>query len=304
MGAVVFSLLLWVPLVRQLTGPIKDMTAATERMAEGHFDVAVNTGRSDELGRLGEGVNKMASLLEGYLSGQIRFLGDTAHELCSPLARMQMAVGILESKATADQSEYVADLGEEVRHMSDLVNELLSFSKASLQPEDVTIRTVEVKPIVELAVKRESSGTAPIRVSVGEDVVALANKQLLARAIGNLLRNAVRYAGHAGPIGIKVEQHDPHTYIVVWDSGPGIPDEHIGIIFDPFYRPDASRTSTTGGAGLGMAIVRTCIESCGGKVVCKNRRSQGLKVIIRLASGVGSTASGLAHPDFDEPEPD
>jgi two-component system, OmpR family, sensor histidine kinase CpxA len=303
-GAVGISLLFWIPLVRNLTAPINDLTAATERIAEGQFDVAVNNCRSDELGRLGEGVNKMAARLEGFVSGQKRFLGDTAHELCSPLARMQMAVGILEAKATADQDGYVTDISEEVQHMSDLVNELLSFSKASLQPQDVKIQIVDLKPVVEQAVKRETQGQAQIQVSVPDRLPALANVQLLSRAVGNLLRNAVRYAAHAGPIGIKAELRDAYTYIVVWDSGPGIADEHLGMIFDPFYRPDASRTSTTGGVGLGMAIVRTCIESCGGHVICKNRKSQGLKVIIRLRSGENSDVSGLTRSDFDLPETD
>ncbi len=304
LAAVGASLLLWIPLVRNLTAPINALTAATERIAEGQFDVAVDTGRADELGRLAEGVNRMAAQLEGYVLGQKRFLGDTAHELCSPLARMQMAVGILEAKATAGQQDYVADISEEVRHMSGLVNELLSFSKASLQPQDIKLQSVEVKPIVEQAVKRETQGQAEIKMSVPEGLSALANMQLLSRAVGNLLRNAARYAAHAGPVGVKADQRDGFIYIVVWDSGPGIADEHLGMIFDPFYRPDSSRTSTTGGVGLGMAIVRTCVESCGGHVVCKNRKSQGLKVIIRLKASGDIVASGVTHSDFALPDTD
>lgn len=298
---VAVSLILWLPFARKLSATLANMTAATEKIAEGHFDIEVDERRSDEVGRLGGAINKMAGKLEGYVSGQKRFLGDTAHELCSPLARMQMAAGILESKANDDQKDYVADLKEEVQHMSDLVNELLSFSKASLQPEEVKIQAVDVKQIVDVAVRRETHGKADVKVKVPDDTRVMANTQLLARAIGNLLRNAVRYAGHCGPIGVTVESRDDFVYVVVWDSGPGIPDQHVDMIFDPFYRPDASRTSTTGGVGLGMAIVKTCVESCGGQVICKNRKSQGLKVIVRLKRVDRNNVSGISKSSFANP---
>jgi two-component system sensor histidine kinase CpxA len=296
------SALLWYFFARQVAGAIGTLSDATEQIADGSFDVRAETGRADELGRLGDAISRMAARLEGYVNGQKRFLGDTAHELCSPLARMQMAVGIIEGNARPEQKEYIADIADEVRHMSDLVNELLSFSKASLQPGEVKIQTIRLAPIVEMAVKRESTGKADVTVSVPAELEVRANTQLLARAIGNLLRNAMRYAGHCGPIGIKAEQRRNHVYIVVWDSGPGIDADHIDRIFDPFYRPDASRTSTTGGVGLGMAIVKTCVETCGGKVVCKPRRSQGLKVIIRLGTGSvgGDTSATAVETDVDE----
>ena len=278
----VASGLLWYSFARQVSGAIGTLSDATEQIADGGFDVRVETGRADELGRLGEAIGRMAGRLESYVNGQKRFLGDTAHELCSPLARMQMAVGILETNARPEQQDYIADIADEVRHMSDLVNELLSFSKASLQPGEVKIQMLALAPIVEQAVKREAGDKSDVKVEVAHDLEILANKQLLARAIGNLLRNAMRYAGHCGPIGVLAERRGQHVYVVVWDSGPGIDAGHIDRVFDPFYRPDASRTSTTGGVGLGMAIVKTCVEACGGKVICKPRRSRGLKVIIRL----------------------
>ena len=299
-GALV-TMLLWHSFARQVAGAIQRMTAATELIAAGSFDARADTGRSDELGKLGEGIDGMAARLEGYVNGQKRFLGDTAHELCSPLARMQMAVGILEGSATDEQRDYVADIADEVRHMSDLVNELLSFSKASLRPGEVRIQMLRLAPIVAAAVKREMPERADVVIEVPEDLEAVANTQLLSRAIGNLLRNALRYAGRYGPIGVKAERLRGHVYVVIWDSGPGIPDEHIDRIFDPFYRPDASRTSLTGGMGLGMAIVKTCVEACGGKVICRPRKSRGLKVIIRLRAEQGESPddSTLTYLDPD-----
>jgi len=105
------------------------MTAATERIAQGGLDVRVRIRRRDELGRLGDAVDRMAERLQGFVTGQKRFLGDTAHELCTPLARIQMVVGILEQRADETSRSYVQDLREEVQHMSGLVSELLSFPR-------------------------------------------------------------------------------------------------------------------------------------------------------------------------------
>ena len=99
-GVVVFSLLFWLPLVRGITRTIGRMMQTTRQIADGRFDVRVNLRRRDELGALGESIDQMAARLDGLVAGQKRFLGDIAHELCSPLARLQMALGILEQRAT------------------------------------------------------------------------------------------------------------------------------------------------------------------------------------------------------------
>jgi two-component system sensor histidine kinase CpxA len=111
-----------------------------------------------------------------------------------------------------------------------------------------------------------------------------ADADLLARALSNLLRNAVRYAGKSGPITVTARREQNEVLIAVADSGPGVPANDLPRIFDPFYRADASRDRATGGVGLGLAIVKTCIESCGGAVTCRNREPAGFEVTLRLPS--------------------
>jgi two-component system sensor histidine kinase CpxA len=106
----------------------------------------------------------------------------------------------------------------------------------------------------------------------------------LSRALSNLIRNAVRYAGHAGPIEISAERLADGIAIRVSDSGPGVPPSELSRIFDPFYRVEASRSRETGGAGLGLAIVKTCVEACRGTVQARNRNPTGLEVTLRLPS--------------------
>ncbi len=284
LGAALFSALLWAPLVRSLTRSIAQMTHATHQIAEGRFDARTDETRRDELGSLGHSINRMAGRLSGFVAGQKRFLGDVAHELCSPLARIQMALGILEQRADPKQQGYVDDLREEVQHMSGLVNELLSFSKASLSASTVKLQSVLLSDIAQKAIAREAVDEVEIRQDVPEDLRARAEPELLVRALSNLLRNAVRYAGKAGPITVSARNHGDQIWLTVSDCGPGVPEAELAQIFDPFYRLDTSRNSATGGVGLGLAIVKTCVESCGGTVTCQNRQPSGLEVTLKLAS--------------------
>jgi two-component system, OmpR family, sensor histidine kinase CpxA len=281
-GALLLSALFWLPLVRGITRSISQMQAATTRLAEGKFDVRVSESRRDELGSLGADINTMASRLDGFVAGQKRFLGDIAHELCSPIARMQMALGILEQRADEKQESYVRDVQEEIQHMSGLVNELLSFSKASLASVPIALQPVELRSCVEKAIRREQNEEVTIQNQVAPGLMAIADAELIARAVSNLLRNSVRYAGQAGPITVAARAAETAVELTISDCGPGVPESELSKLFDPFYRVDVSRARETGGVGLGLAIVKTCIESCGGTVSCRNLSPSGLEVQLRL----------------------
>ena len=121
-----------------------------------------------------------------------------------------------------------------------------------------------------------------MEVNIGSDLRVEAEPDLLTRALSNLLRNAIRYAGKAGPIAITAVPRDKRVALTVEDCGPGIPEAELQRVFDPFYRLDASRDRQTGGVGLGLAIVKTCVEACRGTVVATNRLPTGLQVTITL----------------------
>jgi two-component system, OmpR family, sensor histidine kinase CpxA len=281
--AVVFvSVACWLPFIREMTRSIRQMTRTAERIAEGRFEVHVAGRRRDEIGLLGDAINRMASRLSGFLNGQKRFLSGIAHELCTPIATIQFGLGNLERRVDPDQRAAVADIQEEVQHMSALVNELLSFSRAGIQAMDIKLERVSVSATVGRVLEREASADTAIRVAVAENLNVLADPEYLFRALSNLVRNAIRYAGHAGPIRISARAAQGMVYIAVADSGPGVPESALEDVFAPFYRLDPSRSPETGGLGLGLAIVRTCVESCGGAVDCRNLQPSGLEVEIRL----------------------
>jgi two-component system sensor histidine kinase CpxA len=279
---IVFSALFWLIITRSLTGALGKMTRATEAIAEGRFDLQAPEKRTDELGRLGFAINRMAARLKGFITGQRRFLGDVAHELCSPLARMEVALGILEERSDERGAPYVRDVQEELARLRKLAHELLSFSKASLGENRIKLEPLSVLGIVEAAVRQERSDTAQINVEVPADLRLQTHAELLGRAVANLLRNAIRYAGRAGPITVSAWEEGAETVVAVADEGPGVPPQELERLFDPFYRLDESRTADTGGAGLGLAIVKTCAEACRGTVRAFNRRPRGLEVQLRF----------------------
>jgi two-component system, OmpR family, sensor histidine kinase CpxA len=283
LGALAFSILFWLPLARSITNSIAQMTGATEQIAEGNFDIRVSDRRRDELGQLGQAINSMSMRLQGFIGGQKRFLGDVAHELCSPLARIQLALSILEQRADEAQCAAVEDMREEVQHMSSLVNELLSFSKTGLRGKEIELRMVALAEVARRVIARETgpSDAGRVQIQIPENLRALAEPDLLTRALANLIRNALHYGGD-GPITISASVHGDSVALRVADSGPGVLEENLQQIFDPFFRLESSRSRETGGIGLGLAIVKTCVQACQGTVTARNRKPTGLEVEIRL----------------------
>jgi two-component system sensor histidine kinase CpxA len=277
-AAIALSALFWLPFVRGITRALARMTDATRQIADGNFSITLERRSRDELGSLAESINRMAARLEGFVSGQKRFLGDIAHELCAPLARMQLALGILETRTPNEAA--VADVREEADHMGALVSELLAFSKASLAPV-IHRAPVQIRPLVERVIQREAVAGRVVDLRIAGDAVALADEHLLERALANLVRNAIRHSTGAIELDARLDGAGV-LLLTVADSGPGVPEETLQRIFEPFYRIDPSRSRDTGGVGLGLAIVKTCVEACGGRISCRNRTQGGLEVSIRL----------------------
>jgi two-component system sensor histidine kinase CpxA len=115
----------------------------------------------------------------------------------------------------------------------------------------------------------------------------MADSELLVRALSNLLRNAIRHGGSSGAISVTARREGEEVSIRITDRGPGVPEEELPKLFDAFYRLDRSRTRETGGVGLGLTIVKTCVESCQGSVVARNHPPHGLEVEIRLPVALG-----------------
>ena len=279
-GALLLSVIFWLPLIGSITRALKRLNHATERIAEGEFATRVTLRRRDELGHLGHSVNRMAERLDTLVNGQKRFLGDVAHELGSPLGRLQVATEILETRADPALRSQVADVREEVQHMAGLVNELLAFTKAGLRARDAALTPVALTSLVQRVLAREDPAQR-VTATLAADLTVLADGELLERALANLVRNALRYAP-AGAITLSAEATGANVTLTLADDGPGVPAEALTRLGEPFFRPDAARSSEAGGTGLGLAIVRAGISACRGTVAFRNRSPRGLEVELSL----------------------
>ena len=312
LAALLASLLCWTPFVRRLTRTVRSMDSATLELADGNFETRVDTERNDELGNLGKQINRMADRLSDFVGGQKQFLGDVSTELSAPIARIQTALAIVEHKTghmvkTRDPEclrtqhqvrKTVQDLQGEVEHLADLVNELMQFSQVALRPREIASERIDVADALGELVARESPAEGLVSVNIPPGLIINANLAYFKRSVGNVIRNALRYAGDAGPVDVTGYAAEDTAVLVIVDHGPGIPQTDLDRIFEPLYRPEQSRSRKLGGMGLGLAIVKSGIELCGGTVHCRNRQPQGLEVTIRipLASAANATGrNGSAH---------
>nr|NJM01605.1 HAMP domain-containing histidine kinase [Desulfobacula sp.] len=203
-AVILISVLLWVPMVRHITRPLVRMTRTAEQIAKGRFDVSIHEPRADEIGRLARAINHMTAHLSDFVKGQKRFLGDVAHELGSPIARVHFGLAALESRTQGENRERVAGIMEDADHLSQLVNELLAFSRAEMNRTSVRLESMALLPAVDAAVKRETAPGAGVMISVDPEIRVMASAELLTRALANVIRNAVKYAGQGKKDGAAI----------------------------------------------------------------------------------------------------
>ncbi len=293
-AVLVVTLLCWTPAIRGLLSSLSRLTTASSEIAQGNFQVDLPTSRLDEIGQLGRSLDGMAKQLAGLLDQQRRFVSDAAHELCSPASRMQVLLAIIEQqKSLQSCMPYIDDLKEETQLMSALVNDLLTFSKTEFGVWNAPFEEIEVGGLISSAIRQESIEPQAITQSVEQGMIVFGISSLITRAIANLLRNAMKYAGAYGPIEVVGKTVADEIVIEVNDHGPGLNPEDLERIFLPFYRPEFARTRDTGGTGLGLAIVKNCVEACRGTVRCRSRKPHGLSVEIRFPKAIADNISHL-----------
>ena len=278
------SAFIWFPFIWNLNKSISKLTSATEQIADENFTIRVDDKRKDEIGRLGKSVNHLAVKLSDFVYGQKRFLGDISHELNSPLARMNWGLDLLENKTETANQKYIVSVREEVELMAKLVNELLAYSKPGMKGAEIRLETINLHELVEETVEREKFTDSEIKIDINSEVKVLANRNFLSKALSNVLRNAVRYAGDKGEIIVKADKEKETVILKIIDSGEGVPEGELSRIFEPLYRVEKDRARQTGGSGLGLAIVKTCIEACSGKVAAKNLKPKGFEIAFALKS--------------------
>lgn len=279
MAVLCLSLVFWTPFMLGITRYLHRLTQATDGIAAGNFQVDLPRRGDDELGRLGQAIRSMAGRLDLLVTGQKRFLGDAAHELCAPLARIRTGLGILEMKLGDAAADNLASIEAETAELAALVEEILAFSRA--RTKAVRLTDLNLADLVNDICAREQPACS-VRMEVAPEINVMADEALLGRAVANILRNAGIHAGENATVVVTATPaHDRVTLSLV-DDGPGVDPEELPRLFEPFYRPDRSRTRETGGSGLGLAIVRTAVEACGGSASAFLPPSGGFGIRLEL----------------------
>lgn len=269
-------------LARHLTAPVRHMQKTLERFGEGDFSARVNPRRRDELGDLGRTVDRMAERIETLVKSQRRLLQDISHELRSPLARLGVAVEL--ARGGGDATVAFNRIEKEADRLNTLVGELIQVTRAEGDPEGLATESLRLDELVHIIIddtriEAERRGVQ-LRTDIAECEIE-GNPELLRRAIENIIRNAIRYSPEGGTVDVRLARSGAVLRIGVRDQGPGVPEESLAHIFDPFYRVEKDRGRTSGGVGLGLAIAKRAVELHRGHMRASNM-NPGLHVDIDL----------------------
>jgi two-component system, OmpR family, sensor histidine kinase CpxA len=246
----------------RIASPLQSMVNTLDRFGHGDLTARVNSHRHDEIGKLGAAFDRMAERIGTLLTSQRRLLEDVSHELRSPLARLSFAA---ELAGTADnRGAAVTRLKKEIQRLTDLVDALLQTMQAEGEPHAISQEDVELSTLLSEIVEDCKVEAEACECSValhGQATTIQGERELLRRAVENIVRNGIRYSPEASTIDVAFGADDHAAYIFIRDYGPGVPQDSLNKIFEPFFRVDDSRNRSTGGVGLGLAIAHRSIIS-------------------------------------------
>ncbi|KQL43585.1 hypothetical protein AN963_29550 [Brevibacillus choshinensis] len=292
------SMILILVFTRYLVKPIKTLTRATKKLAEGDYEIQLDITRRDEIGYLAANFTQMTQSLKQLDDMRQEFVSNVSHEIQSPLTSIQgFSQAIRSGGVTREQQEeYLTIIEEESKRLSSLSKQLLTL--ASLDKEtglyeptvyqlDEQIRQVLLMLEIQWQKKR-----LQIDLDLPETLVC-ADKALLNQVWINLLANSIKFTEPGGSIRIEIRQ-DTDIEVSLTDTGIGISENELTHIFDRFYKGDKSRNRTETGSGLGLAIVRRIIQIVGGSLHIESEQGEGTRVTVKLPAALPVS---LERPD-------
>ena len=247
------------PLARGLLAPVKRLVDGTHKLAAGDFTTRVAPTSEDELGRLAEDFNQLASTLEKNQQMRRDFMADISHELRTPLAVLR---GELEAIQDGVQ---------------------LARSKEICDTKGVP---VDLIPLLEVAGgafrERFASRGLKLQFSLPDSITVFGDRDRLMQLFNNLLENSLRYTDSGGSLKISAEQHDKTVRLTFADSAPGVSDDQLQKLFERFYRTEGSRNRASGGSGLGLAICLNIVEAHNGRIIAAHSPFGGVSITVEL----------------------
>jgi len=285
-------------LARYLSDPVRHLRAATRSIADGDLRVRVSSlvgRRRDELALLAFDFDAMAERLRSLLESQRQLLRDVSHELRSPLARLQIALG-LARRPHANLEQEFDRIEQETQRLDELIGEILSLSRLEDPARELIAEPVSLDELLETLADNARLEAEPRWVRIDLDnphpLTVAGDRELLFRALENVVRNAVSYSPQGSVVTLAYRQQDRQAVIEVTDQGPGVPADLLERIFEPFFRVGKARDRASGGYGIGLAITARVAALHGGSVRAHNIPGGGLQIRITVPLRQSGTAAG------------
>lgn len=270
-------------------GPIDTVTRAARRISAEGLGQRLDTEGlpDDEVGRLARTFDEMIARLDDSFRRQRQFTADASHELRTPLTALkgQTEVALQRDRTPDEYREVLRAVNAEADRMIRLVGGLMTLARADAAQIPVSKEPVSLRGVIRVATEQVRAAATEkgidLRLLDGDDVVVSGDEDLVLQLVLNLLDNAVKYTHGGGKIEVSCRLDAGWAELLVADDGPGIPQEHLGHIFDRFYRADAARSGEAG-AGLGLAICRWIAEAHGGTIAAESTPGQGSRFVARF----------------------
>ncbi len=277
-------------LARSLSLPLKKLQQTTRRIARGDYSARVGSKlgpTGSEINDLGREFDIMAERTEKAIHAQNRLLRDISHELRSPLARLNVALELARSHCQKGGDKALSQIDREANRLNDLIGQLIILTRLEsggqlqvAEPVNLTELLAEVACDVNF---ETSIDDRFVQIVNSVPVVVRGSRELLRRALENIIRNGARFTAPNTCVDISLTLQDKMVLITVIDNGPGVPERDLPHLFEPFYRVAESRERGSGGVGIGLTISRQAILAHSGKIILKNRRdSSGIQADILL----------------------
>lgn len=278
-------------LARHFTRSINTLQKATHQIARGDLSVRISEqfrGRNDEIAALGRDFDNMTERLEKAMQEQKRLIKDVSHELRTPLARLQIALALAQQKSGGVIDHELGRIKQAADYLNDIITEILTLP---IQGQDgwVLDDVLDLVSLVQTLIEnyqldaREKNIRLEFKSNFDEALVAT-HGNMLVGVFENTLRNALLYTPPNSEICIQLNEtgDGEHYRIQIMDQGPGVPEDALEDIFQPFFRTDQARARESGGYGLGLAIAHRSIALHKGKIWAENRPTGGLTLGILL----------------------
>jgi signal transduction histidine kinase len=272
-------------LARGMTSPLREMAAASRAMARGDYGRRVTASSRDEVGELARAFNQMAADLAEVDRMRRDLVANVSHELRTPITALQAGLENLVDGVEPPDPDRLRTMLKQAERLGRLVTQLLDLSRLESGAIPLQRSAFEVRPVLEDAADESRLHAPHVQVSVVVDepgLVADGDPERVHQVIANLLENAIRHSPTGGKVEVRARPDKGRVAIEVLDEGPGIPEEEASRVFERFYRADTARSSSAGGAGLGLAIARWIVDLHGGDIRAERRAPTGCRMVVLL----------------------